>query len=99
MELFDTHSHYNDEKFDSDLDEIIIKTYNAGITKFMCIGYNLKSSEKAIKLAEKYEKLLEKNMISEVYESLHDGRKRLIVPDVILLLDFSNCKHICIPYS
>ena len=55
MELFDTHSHYNDEKFELDRDTIIDKTYKAGITKFICAGYNLKSSREAIDLANKYD--------------------------------------------
>ena len=55
MELFDTHAHYNDEKFDEDRDEIIKKTYEFGVTKFVCAGYNLKSSEMALKMANKYE--------------------------------------------
>ena len=54
MELFDTHAHYNDEKFDLDRNQIIEETYNAGITKFICAGYNLKSSELAMNLAQKY---------------------------------------------
>jgi len=53
--FFDSHSHYNDEKFDEDLDDIIEKTYEAGVTNFMCIGYNIESSKKAIKIAEKYD--------------------------------------------
>lgn len=55
MELFDTHAHYNDEKFDEDREEIIKATYDAGITKFICAGYNLNSSQKAVKMANKYE--------------------------------------------
>lgn len=55
MELFDTHSHYNDEKFELDREKIINQTYEAGITKFVCAGYNLKSSRKAIELANKYD--------------------------------------------
>ena len=39
MELFDTHSHYNDEAFDEDRDEIIRNTYDSNIRKFTCI-YN-----------------------------------------------------------
>jgi TatD DNase family protein len=54
MEFFDSHSHYNDEKFDLDREEIINKTYNEGITKFTCIGYNLAQSKKAIEIAENY---------------------------------------------
>ena len=54
MELFDTHSHYNDEKFDIDRESIIKSTYEAGITKFVCAGYNISSSKKAIEMANKY---------------------------------------------
>lgn len=55
MELFDTHSHYNDEKFEADREEIIEQTYNQGITKFICAGYNLKSSREAVDIATRYE--------------------------------------------
>ena len=55
MELFDTHSHYNDEKFDEDREDIIKQTYEAEITKFVCAGYNVKSSKEAVKIANKYE--------------------------------------------
>lgn len=55
MELFDTHSHYNDEKFDKDREQIIKETYEAGITKFVCAGYNIESSQKAMELSQKYE--------------------------------------------
>lgn len=55
MELFDTHSHYNDEKFNEDREEIIEETYKSGITKFVCAGYNLNSSKDAIEIANKYE--------------------------------------------
>ena len=44
MEFFDSHSHYNDEKFDVDREQIIKETYESGITKFVCAGYNIKSS-------------------------------------------------------
>ncbi len=55
MEFFDTHSHYNDEKFNDDLEKIIKSTYEAGITKFTCIGYNLESSKRAIEIVNKYD--------------------------------------------
>ena len=54
MEFFDSHSHYNDEKFDRDRQYIIEETYRNNITKFMCIGYNVEQSKKAIEIAEKY---------------------------------------------
>ena len=55
MEFFDTHSHYNDEKFDNDREQIIKATFDSGVTKFICVRYNLESSKKAVEIAEKYE--------------------------------------------
>lgn len=52
MEFFDTHCHYNDSAFDDDRNEIIKATYDAGITKFTCIGYDLDSSKKAIEICK-----------------------------------------------
>lgn len=54
MEFFDSHSHYNDEKFDQDREQIIRDTYQKGITKIICAGYDISSSQKAVELAEKY---------------------------------------------
>ena len=55
MEFFDTHAHYNDEKFDNDREQIIQETYKSGISKFVVAGYNIESSKKAIELSNKYE--------------------------------------------
>ena len=55
MEFFDSHSHYNDEKFAEDREQIIESTYKSGITKFICAGYNIQSSLDAIELSQKYE--------------------------------------------
>lgn len=55
MEFFDSHSHYNDEKFNEDREQLIQDTYNDGITKFVCAGYNIQSSLQAIELSTKYE--------------------------------------------
>ena len=54
MELFDSHAHYNDEKFDEDREKIIKDTYEFGVTSFVCAGYSLASTKKAIEIAEKY---------------------------------------------
>lgn len=54
MEFFDSHSHYNDEKFNSDREEIIQKTLEEGISRLNCVGYNIPSSYKSIELAKKY---------------------------------------------
>ena len=34
MEMFDSHAHYDDERFDDDRNEIIKQIYVAGVTKF-----------------------------------------------------------------
>lgn len=55
MEFFDSHSHYNDEKFNDDRKEIIGKTFKEGITKFICAGYDIPSSIFSVKLANEYD--------------------------------------------
>ena len=55
MELFDSHAHYNDEKFDEDREDIINKAYNAGVTRIINAGYSLESSKYALEIAKKYE--------------------------------------------
>ena len=54
MELFDSHAHYNDEKFNEDRDKVIEAVYNSGVTKLICAGYNVKSSMEAIEISKKY---------------------------------------------
>jgi len=53
--FFDTHAHYNDEKFDIDRDNIIKEVYKNDITRIVCASYNLESSKMAIQLSEKYD--------------------------------------------
>lgn len=55
MEFFDSHAHYDDEKFDEDREEVIKNIYNSGVTKFVCAGYNLNSSKFGIEMAHEYE--------------------------------------------
>ena len=55
MELFDSHAHYNDEKFNDDREEIINLIYSSGITKLINAGYSLKSSIYAFNIAKKYD--------------------------------------------
>ena len=55
MKLFDTHSHYNDEQFDLDREEIIKAIYEAGIENTVVVGDNIENSIKAVKIANKYD--------------------------------------------
>ena len=54
MEFFDSHSHYNDEKYNIDRNEIIKSAYSEGITRLVCAGYNVKQSEFALDLAKDF---------------------------------------------
>ena len=55
MEIFDSHAHYDDEKFNEDREEVIRSIYEDGITKCINIGCDIKTSENSIKLSEKYD--------------------------------------------
>ena len=55
MQLFDSHCHFNDEKFDNDRDKIIQEAFECGVTKMTCAGYNIKSSIQAIELSKQYD--------------------------------------------
>lgn len=54
MEFFDSHAHYNDEKFNEDRDEVISSVKAEGVTKLICVGYNIKSSIDALNIAKDY---------------------------------------------
>ena len=54
LELFDSHAHYNDEKFEEDRDKVLQEIYNSGVTKLVNAGYSLQSSKAALEIAKKY---------------------------------------------
>ena len=54
IQLFDSHCHYNDEKFNTDREEVIKQNIEKGITKAVIAGYSLEGSKQAIQIAEKY---------------------------------------------
>ena len=55
MELFDSHAHYNDQKFKEDRNQVISSVKAEGITKLICVGYNVNSSKEAIEIAKNYD--------------------------------------------
>ena len=57
MGLFDSHAHYNDEKFDNDRDETIKEILSKNISNIVCAGYNLEGSKQAIEIANKYNEI------------------------------------------
>lgn len=55
MELFDSHAHLDDEKFDLDREEIIKEIKESEVTKLISAGYSLEGSKKAVELSKKYD--------------------------------------------
>lgn len=55
MELFDSHAHYNDEKFDQDREAILQAIFDSGVTRVICAGYSLESSKNALTIAKKHD--------------------------------------------
>lgn len=55
MKFFETHAHYNDKKYNGNLDGILNKCKDVGVDCIVNIGYNKESSKKAIELAKNYE--------------------------------------------
>ncbi len=55
MQLFDSHAHLDDEKFEEDREELIQNIYKEGITKVISAAYSLESSKRASDLATKYD--------------------------------------------
>ena len=54
MELFDTHAHYYDGRFDSDREEVVSALPRAGVKLVLCPGCDLPSSRACVELAERY---------------------------------------------
>lgn len=55
MKYFETHCHLDFPNYKHDRDQIIEASRNVGVDKFINVGIDTESSEKSIKLAEKYE--------------------------------------------
>jgi len=55
MTLIDTHAHIYYDEYSHRMDDVIQSANDNGVEKIISIGVDLKSSEKCLKLAEKYE--------------------------------------------
>lgn len=55
MTIFDSHAHYDDEKFDGVRDEILTQVHLSGVEKICNIGASLASSRKSVELSHKYD--------------------------------------------
>ncbi len=55
MQIFDSHCHLDDKSFNKDLNEVIARAHSEGIKAMMIAGINLKTSEKAIRIANAHQ--------------------------------------------
>lgn len=55
MKMFDSHAHYDDERFDGVADSIILEVHNAGVEKITNIGASLASSMRSVELAGRFD--------------------------------------------
>ena len=54
MKIFETHAHLDFDQYKKDRDSVIISCFKAGIEKIINVGTDAESTEKSIKLSEKY---------------------------------------------
>ena len=53
--IFETHAHYDDERFDEDRDELIMSMPGKGIGRIINVGSSVETTKTTLKLAEKYD--------------------------------------------
>lgn len=53
--IFDTHSHYDDSKFDPDREELLSKLQSRGITNIVSCGCDIETTQYNFDLAQKYD--------------------------------------------
>lgn len=53
--IFETHAHYEDEKFDEDRDELLRSMQRHGIARIVNVGSSMETTKKSIRLAEQYD--------------------------------------------
>lgn len=61
MKIFDSHAHYDDERFDGEREELLAELFSGKVEKIVNVGASLKTSRQSLDLAEKY-----KNMYASV---------------------------------
>jgi len=54
MMFIDTHVHLNVDQYEEDVDEVIARALEAGVTKMVVIGFDRKTINKAMELTERY---------------------------------------------
>ncbi|WMJ23505.1 TatD family hydrolase [Paludicola sp. MB14-C6] len=53
--IFDSHAHYDDERFEEDLEQVLQFIQDNGVTNIINVGCNIERSRECIALAKKYQ--------------------------------------------
>lgn len=69
MQIFDTHTHLSMRDFQRDLPEVFSRARESGVQKFLCVGFNFRSSGESVALAEK-----NKDVYSAIGVHPHDAK-------------------------
>lgn len=101
MKFFDTHAHYEDEAFDKDRKEVILRARDSGIERIVNVGYNIEKSISAIKTANEYEYIyatvgihpgdILKNIDFEEIERLAKDEKVVAIGEIGLDYHYEDC--------
>lgn len=54
LEYIDSHAHYDDERFDTDRDELLWRIHKGGVLKIVNMGCNILRSQLSVEYSEKY---------------------------------------------
>jgi len=79
--IFESHAHYDDDRFNKDRNELINSLKNERINKVINVGANIKSSKKSIELAQKYDFIYAAVGVHphDVHQLKEDDLEKLIV--------------------
>lgn len=57
MQLIDTHAHIQEDAFEADRAEVLVRAFEAGVMHIVVVGFNVDSSRRAVELAQLHPRL------------------------------------------
>jgi TatD DNase family protein len=68
--LIDSHCHLQDRKYERDMEQVIARAFDTGVTAMVTIGYDMASSRRAIEIADAHE-----NVFATIGVHPHDAKE------------------------
>jgi TatD DNase family protein len=87
--LTDTHTHLDDKRYDADLEVLLQRAQDAGISTFVTIGCDLASSRAAVSLAERHDPVfatigVHPHEVRHIADGWYDELRRLAVREKVV---------------